>query len=299
MMSFSFEAVRSISIDILTDTGLYAGTVVGTFRTRTPSCFSIENISIEPEYLSDTLMRQAVYELIDAAVHDGAESFSWYYPEPDGADYTYENADPRVQIMRSVLAFMPELKMRRILHSRDYRIDLKALPERMWHRYHFSEEWLAEGGIKFVPLSGMPEYAGQIRRLCDEDADAFMLSPLSSREYDPETSMLALCGGEVIGWTVCRKVDEETVDFMKYYVAEKFRTFRRGGAVLIAVAIRRIEAKYSAVKLHIREDARSVRRFYAYYFKEAFTAGRRYFMIELGTRNQAESEGVELTREQA
>lgn len=290
MMNCSFEVNRKISIDILTDTGLYAGNARGTFGIRKPSCFSIDDISIEPEYLSDTLMRQALYELIDAAVHDGAESFTWYYPEPDGADYSDENADPRVQVMRSVLAFMPELKMRRILHGRDYRINLKALPERMQHRYHISEEWLAETGIKFVPLSVMPEYAGQIRRLCDEDSDALMLSPLSSREYDTDTSMLAVCGGEVMGWVVCRKIDDETVFFMKYYVAEKFRAYRRGGAVLITIAIRRIEAKYSAVRLYIREDNPHNRRFYAYYFKEAFTAGRRYFMIELGTRNQAESE---------
>ena len=290
MMSYSFEAVRSISIDIFTDTEFYAGNAKGSFGTRHPSRFRIENISIEPEYLSDTLMKQAVYELIDAAVHDRAESFRWYYPEPDGTDYTDENADPRVQVMRSVLAFTPELKMRRIIHGREYRIDLKALPERMQHRYHVSEEWLAETGIKFMPLSVMQEYAEQIRRLCDEDADAFTLSPLSSREYDPETSMLAVCRGEVMGWVVSMKVDDDTVNIMKYYVAEKFRAYRRGGVVLITIAIRKIEAKYSAVKLYITEDNPHNRRFYAYYFKEAFSEGKRYFIIEADTRNHAESE---------
>ena len=86
MSSYLFEAIRRISIDILTDMGLYAGNVRGTFGIRVPSRFTIKSIRIEPEYLSDTLMRQALYELIDAAVLDGA-------------NYTDENADPHILVI--------------------------------------------------------------------------------------------------------------------------------------------------------------------------------------------------------
>ncbi len=92
-----------------------------------------------------------------------------------------------------------------------------------------------------------------------------------------------------MGWVVCRKIDDETVDFMKYYVAEKFRGHNSWGTGLIVAAIRRIEAKYSAVKLFLREDNPNNRRFYAYYFKEAFIAGTRHFVIELDTKNRAGS----------
>ena len=89
---------------------------------------------------------------------------------------------------------------------------------------------------------------------------------------------------------ILRKFALDTVNIMKYYVAKKFRAYRRGGVVLITIAIRKIEAKYSAVKLYITEDNPHNRRFYAYYFKEAFSEGKRYFIIEADTRNHAESE---------
>ncbi len=288
-MSCLFEVQREISVDIITDTGLSAGKVKGAFSIRIPSLFEINSIKIEPEYWSSTLMRQAVYEIIAAAADGGAEVVRWRYSEPDGADYTDENADPHVQVMRSAAMLMLEFEMKRFLHGRYYTIDLKAIPAGIWHRDHVSEEWLAEGGIKFVPLSELPKYAGQIRRLCDDDEKASMLSPLNNGSYDPDTSMLAVCGGEVMGWVVCRKIDDETVDFMKYYVAEKFRGHMRWGTGLIVAAIRRIEAKYSAVKLFLREDNPNNRRFYAYYFKEAFIAGTRHFVIELDTKNRAGS----------
>ena len=38
-----------------------------------------------------------------------------------------------------------------------------------------------------------------------------------------------------MGWAVNMKLDDETVNIMKYYVAEKLWAFRRGGAGLITV----------------------------------------------------------------
>ena len=280
----SFNVQRNIHLDIIADTGLYAGTAYGSFSPRDKTRFRISTISMLPEYLNDTVIMQALSELISLAQDEGAKSFSWRYDEPEDADYTDENNDPHIRIMRSVSFFFPEYEMTRRIHGRDYKIDLKILPERMQHNYHISEQWLSDGGIEFIPVERMKPFIPQISELADEDPDAALLSPLGVRDYDTDTSFITVCNGEVMGWVICRRIDDETVDFMEFYTAKKFRTYKRGGMVSIAEAIRRIQKKYSFVNLFLDDKSRSLKRFYPHYFGSAFTEGTRWFYLDLNPK---------------
>ena len=90
-----------------------------------------------------------------------------------------------------------------------------------------------------------------------------------------------MCKGEVMGWVVFNKIDNKTVDFMSFYTAKKFRAYRRGGGVIITIAIRKIQKKYSVVKLFPDDKARSLKRFYPHYFGSAFSEGVRCFYLDL------------------
>ena len=277
----SFRLHKNINLDIISDTGLFAGTAGGDFSHVDKTLFRIKHISMLPEYTSETFIRQALIELLSAAQDEGAKSFSWNYAEPEGADYSDENNDPYVNIMRPAAFFFPEHEMKRTIHGRHYRINLKMLPERMQHDYHISEQWISEAGIEFIQLEEVKPFVPQIYALADEDIDAAYLSPLGLSEYDTDTSFIAVCRGEVMGWIACRRIDDETVDFMEFYIVKKFRTYKRGGAVIVAEAIRRIQKKYSAVKLFLDDKEKSQKRFYPHYFGSAFSEGVRCFYLDL------------------
>ncbi len=215
------------------------------------------------------------------------ETFNWRYSEPEGADYTDEANDPYVALMRSVSVFYPEYDLVRTVHGRDYKINMELLPERMQHDYHISQEWLNAAGITFIPLEEIGPFLGEISAIIAEDPDAALLSPLGMRNYDPDTSFIALCRGEVMGWVVCSKIDSKTVYFNSFYTAKKFRSYRRGGGVIITIAIRRIQKKYSAVKLFLDDKARSLKRFYPHYFGSAFSEGTRWFYLDLIPKGEA------------
>ncbi len=106
----SFRLHKNINLDIISDTGLYAGTASGSFTPTDKTRFRISSINILPEYINDTVIRQALLELISTAQDEGAKSFSWRYREPENAYYTDENNDPYIRIMRSVSFFFPECK---------------------------------------------------------------------------------------------------------------------------------------------------------------------------------------------
>lgn len=269
------------------DNGLCAGRINADFSPFTKTRLRIRNIHLNGSYTSETVIRQALAEVISSGQELGAQTFSWRYPEPEGADYTDEANDPYCALMRSVTVFYPEYDVVRTVHGRDYEIDLKILPARMRHDSHFSREWASESGITFIPLEEMGPFVREIAAMMAEDTDAKLLTPLGVRDYDPDTSFIALCKGEVMGWVVCVKVDAQTVNFMSFYTAKKFRTYRGGGGVIIAKAIRRIQEKYSVVELFLDDKTRSLKRFYAHYFGKAFSERTRWFYLDLVPKCQA------------
>ena len=289
MNVYSLETSRKVNFNIIMDNGLYAGVIEADFSPLMKTRLRIKQISLKPEYMNTTVIRQALAELISSGQELGAETFSWHYPEPKGADYTDETNNPYVAIMRSVTVFYPEYDLVRTVHGRDYEINMKLLPERMQHDYHVSPEWLSDTGIKFIPLEEMGPFVREISAIIAEDPDAALLSPLGVSSYDPDTSFIALCRGEVMGWVVCSKVDSRTVDFKSFYTAGKFRSYRRGGGVIITIAIRRIQKKYSIVKLFLDDKSRSSKKFYAYYFGSAFSGGTRWFYLDLIPKGEAVS----------
>lgn len=283
----SLELYRKCNVNIIMDNGLYAGTIEADFSPSMKTRLRIKDIHMLPQYLNETVIRQALAEFISAGRELGAETFNWRYPEPKGADYDDEANDPYLALMRSVAVFYPEYDLVRTIHGRDYEINLKILPERMQHDYHVSPEWLSDIGVVFIPLEEMSPFVREISALMAEDPDAALLSPLGLDSYDPDTSFIAVCKGEVMGWVVCDKIDDKTVVFVSFYTAKKFRAYRRGGGVIITIAIRRIQKKYSVVKLFLDDKARSLKRFYPHYFGSAFSEGRRWFYLDLIPNGEA------------
>ena len=278
---YSFDLHREITLSIIMDNGLYAGMIKADFSPLMKTRLRIRNINLKSEYKDDNVIRHALAELISSGQELGAETFNWRYPEPHGADYTDAKNDPYFALMHSVAVFYPEYELVRTVHGRDYEINMELLPERMQHDYHVSPEWLSDTGITFIPLEEMGPFVREISALIAEDPDAALLSPLGASNYDPDTSFIALCRGEVMGWVVCSEIDSKTVDFTSFYTAKKFRAYRRGGGVIITIAIRRIQNKYSVVKLFLDDKARSLKRFYPHYFGNAFSEGTRWFYLDL------------------
>lgn len=289
MNVYSLKPQKEVNFDIIMNNGLYAGVIEADFSPIMKTRLRIKQIILKPEYTNETVIRQALAEIISSAQELGAETFSWRYPEPKESDYTDEANDPYVAIMRSVTVFYPEYDLVRTVHGRDYEINMKVLPERMQHDYHISQEWINDAGITFIPLEEMGPFVREISAIIAEDTDAALLSPLGMRAYDPDTSFITLCRGEIMGWVVCSKIDSKTVDFMSFYTAKKFRSYRRGGGVIITIAIRRIQNKYSVVKLFLDDKARSLKRFYPHYFGNAFSEGTRWFYLDLIPRGEAAS----------
>ena len=280
----SVNVYRKIDIDIIMDTGAYAGTVSGDFSIINRSLFRIQNIYLKPEFENETVISQALCETVSAAKNAGAECVRWRYFEPEGVDYTDEKNDPHIRLMQPLILFSPGLELKRTIHGRDYRINMTILPERMQHDYHISEQWISDAGIEFIPLEDMKPFVPQISALVAEDQDADLLSPLGLYNYDSDTSFIAVCKGEVMGWVTCMEIDNDTVIFTGFYTAKKFRSYRRGGTVLITVAIRRIQAKYSAVNLFLDDKSRSLKRFYPHYFGSALSEGLRWFFLDLNLK---------------
>lgn len=118
--------------------------------------------------------------------------------------------------------------------------------------------------------------------VCESDEQAAMMSPLRAGGYDHALSFIALWNGELFGWVICRRLDEETVYFSCWYVVRKFRPVRGGGVRVAAEIIRRIiRSGCRTLKLYMGPRNDSLRRFYAFYFKDAFIPGARRFEIEL------------------
>ncbi|MBQ9574176.1 MAG: hypothetical protein IJR27_02740 [Synergistaceae bacterium] len=287
MNIYSMEPYREVCLDIVMDNGLYAGKIEADFSPVMKTRLRIKQIKLKPEYMNETVIRQALAELISSGQELGAETINWRYPEPEGSDYTDEANDPYYALMSSAAVFYSEYDLVRTVHGREYKINMDILPKRMQHDYHVSAEWIADTGITFIPFEEMSPYVSEISSIIAEDPDAALLSPLGAREYDSDTSFIALCKGEVMGWVVCKKVDNKTVEFVAFYTAGKFRAYRRGGGVIITIAIRRIQKKYSVVKLFLDDKARSLKRFYPHYFGRAFSEGTRWFYLDLIPKGEA------------
>jgi hypothetical protein len=80
-----FITKQTINIEILTDNGIPAGTMIGRFY---GDDLKIESMKIKPEYLSSNLLGQSVLEMTDAGLSRGAKRILWYYTEQPGSDYT-------------------------------------------------------------------------------------------------------------------------------------------------------------------------------------------------------------------
>lgn len=86
-----FITKQTINIEILTDNGISAGTMLGKFYGDE---LRIDSMKIKTEYLSADLLGQSVLEMIDAGLSRGAKHIVWHYTEQPGSDYTDKKNDP-------------------------------------------------------------------------------------------------------------------------------------------------------------------------------------------------------------
>lgn len=277
MQEFNFTPIHKIELEILSDSGLKAGSITGDYKFDN-QYFTINKIQIYPDYLSLNLVRSALCEIINES---GANNIRWFYDEPDGENYDDESRDPQLKIFRSIAMFYPDFTIKRTLLQTLYTITFKDMHEKMRHDVIYSDEELARRGMKFFTFEKLPDFAGEIQELCDSDMDAETFSPFKAGNYTPELSHIAVLNGEVFGWIYCKKINSDAVTIQGLYIPKKFRTVMGGGTSLTAYTIRKLIADFSVLKFNISEQNKSFKRFYHYYFGNALKTGPRRFKIEM------------------
>ena len=183
---------QTISIEILADDGISAGTMIGKFYADE---LRIESMKIKREYLTADLLRQSVFAMVDVGLIRGAKCITWCYTEPLGVDYTDKKNDPYYLAVFPMMIFRPELELTREPSSGEYYINFSELPQKLWHD-RYTPERLDALGIQFLPVESLTEYYSQFDEIVSSDREA-------------ETSRIMVINGELAGWCLSMELSED------------------------------------------------------------------------------------------
>ena len=281
-----FVPQRTLRLEILSETGAFAGYAEGRFDPSESLLFHIQGVRLRKEYRTAVRARTALLHLMEAS---RAERFLWRYPEPSPDAFEEECADPFLILAHSA-AEERGLRLVRTIHGQEYNVDLTALPPNRPHDRWNVEACFRKRGVQMQLFSEASGLMAQIAALGARDEIARQLSPLRQViGMDGDLSYVLAKDGVVMGWIVSRRKTSDTAEILRAYIMSECRGVENGAGMLCYMLRRLLRDGFRQADFYLRSDNKSARRFYPKYFGPALHPGTRWFVIEM----EPEKEKVE------